>query len=104
MEYYTSHERKPHEYLKTINLSKCEDMVAPLPMTNRLYVIKLSVRKDVKQCRDYFFDCSSEEEMISWVKCLAQVCGFSPSKELPVKLLVEMFKKHIIDDHCQSFG
>ena len=80
MEYYTSHEHKPQDYLKTIDLSKCEDMVAPLPITNRPHVIKLSVMTG-SRLRDYYMDCSSEEEMEIWVKCLAKVCGFSPGEE-----------------------
>lgn len=79
MEYYSSHEHKPQDYLKTVDLSKCEDMVAPLPITNRPHTIKLSVRVGGK-LRDYFLDCGSEGEMAVWVKCFAKVCGFSPGK------------------------
>lgn len=79
MEYYTSHEHRPEDYLKTINLSMCEDMVAPLPVTNRPHVIKLSIRAGGK-LRDYYLDCGSEGEMGAWVKCLAQVCAFCPGE------------------------
>ncbi len=79
MEYYTSHEQRPQDYLKTIDLSKCEDMVAPFPMTNRPHIIKLSVRIGTK-LRDYYLDCGGEEEMTPWVKGLARVCGFCPGK------------------------
>lgn len=82
MEYYTSHEHKPQDYLKTINLSNCEDMVAPLPITNRPHIIKLSVRCGAK-LRDYYLDCGTEEEMLSWIKCLAKVCGFAPGESAP---------------------
>lgn len=79
MEYYTSHEHKPQDYLKTINLSNCEDMVAPLPITNRPNVIKLSIRIGAK-LRDYYLDCGTEEEMLAWIKCLARVCGLAPGE------------------------
>lgn len=77
MEYYSSQERRPQDYLKTLDLSKCEDMVAPLPIPNRPNVIKLSIRAGDK-LRDYFLDPVSEEEMTLWVTALAQVCGFCP--------------------------
>ncbi len=79
MEYYTSHERKPQDYLKSIDLSRCEDMIAPLPVTGRLHVIKLSVKIGAK-LRDYFLDCSTEENMNSWVTALAKTCGFCPGE------------------------
>lgn len=79
MEYYTSHEHKPQDYLKTIDLNKCEDMVAPLPITNRPHVIKLSIRMGSK-LRDYYLDCGDQKELSVWVKSLAQVCGLSPGK------------------------
>ena len=79
MEYYTSHEHKPQDYLKTINLAECEDMVAPLPITNRPHVIKLSIRSAGK-LRDYYLDCGDEKEMDAWVTALAKVCSLSPGK------------------------
>ena len=77
MEYYSSKEKRPQDYRKTINLNNCEDMVAPLPVQNRQYVIKLTVNMDNNKTRDYYFECGAECEMESWVKCLATVCGFS---------------------------
>ena len=79
MEYYSSHERKPQDYLKSIDLSRCEDMIAPLPVPGRPHVIKLSVKKGAK-LRDYYLDCSSEENMNSWVTSLAKTCGFCPGE------------------------
>lgn len=80
MEYYSSHECKPQDYLKSIDLSQCEDMIAPLPTSNRLHVIKLTVKNGAK-LRHYYLDCSDEENMGSWVVSLAQTCGFCPGKE-----------------------
>lgn len=82
MEYYSSHEHRPQDYLKTINLHKCEDMVAPLPITNRPHVIKLSIRSEDTKLRDYYLDCTTKEEMSAWVKALAKVCGLSPDDEV----------------------
>ena len=79
MEYYSTAEKRPQDYRKTIDLNNCEDMVAPLPVHSRQFVIKLLVKNGVKM-RDYYFECSSESEMDNWVQCLAQVCGFSASK------------------------
>ena len=79
MEYYSSSGKRPQDYRKTIDLSNCEDMVAPLPVQNRQYVIKLCIKNGAKT-RDYFFECSSEIDMDSWVNCLAVVCGFSAGK------------------------
>ena len=76
MEYYSSCEKRPQDYRKTIDLNNCEDMVAPLPVQNRQFVIKLSIKNGTK-IRDYYFECKSETEMESWVKCFADVCGFS---------------------------
>jgi len=75
MEYYSSHEKKPQDYLKSIDLSCCEDMIAPLPVPGRPHVIKLSIKMGVK-LRDYYLDCSNEDTMNSWVTALAQTCGF----------------------------
>ena len=77
MEYYTSKEKRPQDYRKTIDLNSCEDMVAPLPIQNRPFVFKLSINQGGNKTRDYYFDCGSEYEMESWVKCLATLCGFS---------------------------
>ena len=77
MEYYTSHEKKPTDYRKTIDLKNCEDMIAPLVIPSKGFVIKLSVKNGEKM-RDYLFECFSENDMNDWVKCLARVCGFTP--------------------------
>ena len=81
MEYYSSAEKRPQDYRKTIDLNNCEDMVAPLPVHSRQFVIKLSVKNQAKM-RDYYFDCGSEPDMDCWVQCLAAVCGFSASKSI----------------------
>ena len=89
MEYYSSSEKRPQDYRKTIDLNNCEDMVAPLPVHNRQYVIKLSVKMGAK-IRDYYFDCISECDMENWVKCLATVCGFSAgTSELFNKIFIQ---------------
>ena len=80
MEYYTTKEKRPQDYRKTIDLSNCEDMVAPLPVQNRAYVFKLSINLLGNKTRDYYFECGSECEMEEWVKCLANVCGFSAGR------------------------
>lgn len=43
LEYYSSSEKRPQDYLKTIDLSHCEDMVAPISSQGRENVIKLSI-------------------------------------------------------------
>ena len=52
MEYYTTREKKPADYCKTIDLSKCEDMLAPIPTNNRMHVIKLIIRKSDDRVRE----------------------------------------------------
>ena len=76
MEYYSSSDKKPQDYLKTIDLRNCDDMVAPHPVSGRVYVIKVAISNKGKS-RDYYFDCVNEEVMNEWVDCLAEVCGFS---------------------------
>ena len=43
LEYYSSSEKRPQDYLKTIDLSHCEDMVAPISNQGRENLIKLSI-------------------------------------------------------------
>lgn len=87
MEYYTTREKKPADYCKTIDLSKCEDMLAPIPTNNRMHVIKLIIRKSDDRVREYLFDCESEAEMNCWVTFLAQVCGFMAGTSVPALLI-----------------
>ena len=82
MEYYTSSDKRPQDYLKTVDLSNCEDMVAPLPLQKKVHVIKLSIR-ETGRVRDYFFECESQAEMNKWVGCLAEVLGFTPGELQP---------------------
>ena len=79
MEYYSSSEKRPQDYLKTVDLSNCEDMVAPMPLQKKVNVIKLSIREKGR-VRDYFFECESESEMNKWVCSLAEVLGFMPGE------------------------
>lgn len=79
MEYYSSSDKRPQDYLKTVDLSNCEDMVAPIPLQKKGNVIKLSIREKGR-VRDYFFECESEAEMNKWVCCLAEVLGFTPGE------------------------
>ncbi len=76
MEYYSSSEKKPQDYLKTIDLNGCDDMVAPFPISGRTFIIKIAIIVKGKN-RDYFFDCESQDTMDEWVAVLADVCGFS---------------------------
>ena len=76
MEYYTTSEKKPTDYCKTIDLSKCEDMLAPVPTNNRTNVIKLIIQKPEDKKREYLLDCDSKEEMQVWLTSFAEVCGF----------------------------
>lgn len=54
--------------------------MAPLSVPGRPHVIKLCIKSGTKM-RDYFLDCSTEENMSSWVTSLAQTCGFCPGEE-----------------------
>lgn len=76
MEYYSSSEKKPQDYLKTIDLNGCEDMVAPYPISGRTYIIKVALTVKGKN-RDYFFDCEDQYTMEKWIEVLANVCGFT---------------------------
>ena len=76
MEYYSSYLKKPQDYLKTIDLENCEDMIAPFDTQNKLHVIKLCIKTGNKM-RDYLFQCESEADLNSWVEDFATVCGFT---------------------------
>lgn len=76
MEYYSSNEKRPHDYLKTIDLTGCEDMVAPFPIGGRTFIIKIAIVNKGKN-RDYFLDCESQSVMDEWISELAEVCGFT---------------------------
>ena len=76
MEYYSSSEKRPQDYLKTLDLNNCEDMVAPFPVGGRTYIIKIAISSKGK-VRDYFFDCDNQDRMDEWVSQLAEVCGFT---------------------------
>ena len=82
MEYYSSSNKKPHEYLKTIDLTRCDDLVAPVPM-KRANVIKVTIR-DGEKVRNYLFECESKEGMDDWVKHLVEVLGFTTGDSLCV--------------------
>ena len=82
MEYYTSSEKKPTDYCKTIDLSKCEDMLAPVPTNNRTNVIKLIIQKPEDKKREYLLDCDSKKEMQVWLTSFAEVCGFEQGETL----------------------
>lgn len=80
MEYYSSYLKKPQDYLKTIDLENCEDMIAPFDTQNKLHVIKLCIKTGNKM-RDYLFQCESEADLNSWVEDFATVCGFTSVDE-----------------------
>ena len=82
MEYYTTSEKKPTDYCKTIDLSKCEDMLAPVPTNNRTNVIKLIIQKPEDKKREYLLDCESKEEMQMWLASFAEVCGFEQGESI----------------------
>lgn len=78
MEYYSTSEKKPQDYLKTINLANCSDMVAPMVFQKRTNVIKLTIKdKDSQKMRDYYFEGDTVAETNDWVKHFAQVLGFT---------------------------
>ena len=47
-EYYSSAAKRPQDYLKTVDLTYCEDMVAPITMQDRHNIIRLSVKQGEK--------------------------------------------------------
>lgn len=53
-EYYSTSAKKPQDYLKTVDLKHCEDMVAPITMNGRENIVKLTVKQGEK-VRDWGF-------------------------------------------------
>ena len=49
-EYYSSAAKRPQDYIKTVDLSHCEDMVAPITLQDRDNIIKLTVKQGDKVC------------------------------------------------------
>ena len=68
---------KAEEYCGTLNLTNCQDMVAPIAVGKRHNVIKLSVIKDDK-LKDYWLDCDCPPVLNEWVKRLAEASGLTP--------------------------
>ncbi len=79
MEYYSSSEKRPQDYLKSIDLGRCEDLVAPISLPKRVNVIKLTINEKGK-VRDYLFECETVREMNEWVHSLVDVLGFTPGE------------------------
>ena len=49
-EYYTSNAKRPQDYIKTVDLNNCEDMVAPITLQGRENIIRLTVKQGDKVC------------------------------------------------------
>ena len=74
MEYYSSQDKRPQDYLKTIDLNQFETIDAPYHIGSREHVIRVAIRTPGGKQRDYFFDCEACSEMNEWLVCLRQVC------------------------------
>ncbi len=79
MEYYSSREKRPQDYLKSIDLGRCDDLVAPVHLSRRVNVIKLTIKDGVK-VRHYLLECETAKEMNQWVQSLVEVLGFMPGE------------------------
>lgn len=50
-EYFSSSAKRPQDYLKTVDLNECEDMVAPITLQGRENIIRLTINQgDKVQC------------------------------------------------------
>ena len=47
-EYYATATKRPQDYLKTVDLTYCEDMVAPITLQGRENIIRLTVQQGEK--------------------------------------------------------
>ena len=47
-EYYSTASKRPQDYLKTVDLTYCEDMVAPITLQGRENIIRLTVQQGEK--------------------------------------------------------
>ena len=49
-EYFSSSAKRPQDYLKTVDLNDCEDMVAPITLQGRENIIRLTINQGDKVC------------------------------------------------------
>ena len=71
-EYYSSASKRPQDYLKTVDLTYCEDMVAPITLQGRENIIRLTVQQgDKVHIRTYTCTCTVHVYTVHPSMCIA---------------------------------
>ena len=87
-EYYSSSAKKPQDYLKTVDLSHCEDMVAPITLHGRENIIKLTVKQRDKVHVQYM---SHPRQLIFLRRSDCFGCAVLPCLVVYLTLLASVF-------------
>lgn len=85
LEYYKNdHAKKP---IRIIDLNLCQQVDAGLTFNKKEF--ENSYIFDINTIdRIFYLVADSEEEMNKWVRCICDICGFNPTEEGKLKILL----------------